>query len=109
MSYDPGLADRIELASLHWPGFARKQMFGGVGWLLNGNMAFGVWKDHLVVRCHPEDYAACLDQPGVGPFDVTGRPMKGWLLVAPDHLEADADLLAWLERGRDFAASLPAK
>ena len=109
MAYDTDLAARIDLASLNWPGFARKAMFGGLGYLLNGNMAFGVWRDHLVVRCGPADYPTCLALPHARAFDVTGKPMAGWLLIAPAGIEADADLSDWLVRGRDFAAALPAK
>ncbi|MEW5788502.1 MAG: TfoX/Sxy family protein [Pseudomonadota bacterium] len=109
MAYDTDLEARIDLASLNWPGFAKKKMFGGLGYLLNGNMAFGIWKDHLVVRCGPAAHAACLARPGVGEFDVTGRPMAGWVLVAPEGFADAAGLPAWLELGRDFAACLPAK
>lgn len=109
MSYDTRLAERIECLSLNWPGFSRKTMFGGVGYLLNGNMAFGILKDNLIVRCGPASYAQCLTQPGVTPFDVTGRPMNGWVMVAADTIEDDTPLTVWLERGRDFAATLPGK
>jgi TfoX/Sxy family transcriptional regulator of competence genes len=109
MAHDIELEARIDLASLHWPGMAKKAMFGGMGYLLRGNMAFGIWRDHLVVRCGPASQAACLALPHARPFDVTGKAMTGWIMVAPDGFEQDADLLAWLERGRDFAASLPEK
>lgn len=109
MAHDKDLEARIDLTSLNWPGLSKKKMFGGMGYLLNGNMAFGIWKDSLVVRCGAESHARCLALPGVAEFDVTGRPMTGWVLVAPDALATEAALLAWLERGRDFAATLEAK
>lgn len=109
MAYDTDLETRMDLASLNWPGFAKKKMFGGLGFLLNGNMAFGIWNDHLVVRVGPAAHAASLARPGVGEFAVTGRPMAGWVLVAPEGFAAEADFLAWLERGRDFAATLESK
>lgn len=109
MAYDHDLEARIDLVSLHWPGLGKKKMFGGVGYLLNGNMAFGIIKTSLVVRCGSEAYARSLALPGVGEFDITGRPMAGWLLVAAEAIEAEADLARWLGTGRDFAASLPAK
>ncbi len=109
MAHDKELEGRIDLLSLNWPGMSKKKMFGGVGWLLNGNMAFGIWKDSLVVRCGAEAYADCLSLPGVAEFNVTGRPMVGWLLVGPDICASEDALLGWLERGRDFAASLEAK
>jgi hypothetical protein len=109
MPHDRELEARIDLISLNWPGLAKKSMFGGIGYLARGNMAFGVWRDHLVVRCGPDSHAACLARPHTRPFDVTGRPMSGWLMVAPEGLEADADLADWLARGRDFATTLPEK
>jgi hypothetical protein len=109
MAHDKEMEARIDQLSLNWPGFAKKKMFGGLGYLLNGNMAFGIWKDSLVVRCGAESYARNLDQPGVAEFDITGRPMAGWVLVDPDALAEEASLLGWLERGRDFAATLTAK
>jgi TfoX/Sxy family transcriptional regulator of competence genes len=109
MAYDTELAERIERLSLNWPGFGSKKMFGGLGYLLHGNMAFGIWQDQLIVRCGPQQYGHYLAQPHVREFDVTGRPMQGWLMIAPDGLVKDQALLRWLERGRDFAASLPVK
>lgn len=109
MAWDAELEARIEALSLAWPGFERKKMFGGVGWLFQGNMAFGIVRDRLAARCGPERYEALLAQPGAAVFDLTGRPMKGWLLVAPEAIAGDAELRGWLEIGRDFAATLPAK
>lgn len=109
MAYDTELEARIDLLSLHWPGLAKKAMFGGKGYLMRDHMAFGIWRDHLVVRCGPERHAACLALAHVGEFDITGKPMTGWVMVRPDGLVSDAALLPWLERGRDFAASLPPK
>ena len=109
MAYDKELEARLDLLSLHWPGLAKKKMFGGVGYLMHGNMAFGVIQSSLVVRCGPEAYARCLAMPDVKEFDLTGRAMQGWVMVAPDALATEAGLLAWAERGRDYAATLPDK
>jgi len=109
LAYDHELEARIDLAALNWPGLEKKKMFGGIGYLLNGNMAFGVLKDSLVMRCGPEACQASLGRPGVGRFDVTGRPMAGWLLVAPEAIESAPELDAWLAAGRDFAACLEPK
>lgn len=109
MAHDKDLEARIDLSSLNWPGLSKKKMFGGIGYLLNGNMAFGIWKDSLVVRCGAESYGRCLALPDVAEFDVTGRPMVGWLLVGPDAFIGEDALLDWLARGRDFAATLEAK
>ncbi len=109
MAHDPELEASVDLLSLYWPGLEKKKMFGGVGYLMHGNMAFGIVKTGLVVRCGPEAYARCLAMPGVSEFDFTGRPMTGWVYVAPEAFPGEAELTDWLERGRDFAASLPEK
>lgn len=109
MAYDTDLAARIDRQILHWPGFAKKPMFGGLGYLLQGNMAFGIWQDQLIVRCGAEHYARCLAQPDVREFDITGRAMTGWVMVAPAGCDEDRALASWLARGRDFAAGLPPK
>ena len=109
MAYDTQLEARIDLLSLNWPGLAKKAMFGGKGYLMRGNMAFGIWHDHLVVRCGPLRHAEYLTQAHVAEFDITGKPMTGWLMVRPEGIDSDDALLPWLEIGRDFAASLPSK
>jgi TfoX/Sxy family transcriptional regulator of competence genes len=84
-------------------------MFGGIAFMLSGNMAVGVSKEDLMVRIDPEDQAEALARAGVRPFDMTGRPMKGWILVAPDVTAEDSDLAEWINRGLDFAGTLPPK
>ena len=109
MAYDSELADRIYRIYGDWPALRRKRMFGGLAYLLNGNMAFGLIGDELMVRCGPDRYAECLGCEGVRAFDFTGRPMKGWVVVGGDLLEAEPELRAWMKTGLDFAASLPPK
>ena len=109
MAYSEALADRIRQAFGRRRGLAKKKMFGGVGFLLHGNMCVGVWKTSLIVRLDPTDAQDLLKQPHVRPFDITGRPMKGWLLVEAEGLESDANLTEWIERAVAFVASLPAK
>ena len=84
-------------------------MFGGVGFLLNGNMLVGVWKDSLIVRLGPDKYDEALLEPHVKEFDITGRPMKGWVLVEPEGVEDDEQLKGWIERAMKFVGKLPAK
>jgi hypothetical protein len=84
MAYDEGLASRIREAIGEQPGLAEKKMFGGLAFLVDGNMACGVRGDDLIVRVAAEEADAALDEPGARPFDLTGRPMKGWLMVAAD-------------------------
>lgn len=84
-------------------------MFGGIVFLLNGNMLVGVWKDLLIVRLGPEAGEEALQEPHVKPFDVTGKPMKGWAMVEPDGIDTDEQLKGWIERSWDFVVTLPAK
>ena len=84
-------------------------MFGGVGFMLRGNMACGVNKDELIVRVGPERYDRALAHPHTRPFDMTGRPMKGWVVVTIEGTESDDDLQDWVQQGVSFTRSLPAK
>ena len=109
MAYSEALADRIRQAFGRRRALAEKKMFGGVGFLLRGNMCVGVWKTSLIVRLDPAEAQDLLKQPHVRVFDITGRPMKGWLLVEAEGLESDAQLADWIERASVFVATLPAK
>jgi TfoX/Sxy family transcriptional regulator of competence genes len=108
MPYDTILAERIRTIVKSRPGFAEKEMFGGVGFLLNGNMCVGVWKESLILRLGPAD-AAALKKPCVREFDITGRPMKGWVLVEPSGFGREDDLRRWIELAIEHVATLPAK
>jgi TfoX/Sxy family transcriptional regulator of competence genes len=109
MSYDEALAIRIRKVLEKKPGMLEKKMFGGIGFLLHGNMACGVNKQALIVRAGPEQHAAALARPGARPFDLTGKPMAGWVMVDPEGFSSDKDLNDWINLGVEFAASLPAK
>jgi TfoX/Sxy family transcriptional regulator of competence genes len=109
MHSDPRLTSRIEAATRGWPGLAPKKMFGGMAWLLHGNMCAGVWHESLVVRCDPADWPAHLKRKHVREMDITGRSMKGWLLVDPPAIATAAGLRQWLETSRRFVATLPKK
>jgi TfoX/Sxy family transcriptional regulator of competence genes len=108
MAYNLKLAERIRSQLAGIP-FTEKKMFGGVGFLLNGNMACGVNKEDLVVRVDPEAHSALLQKPHTKPFDLTGKPMKGWLLVEPQGYKTDKQLSAWVKEGVEFASTLPPK
>ena len=109
MAYDEALASRVREALGDNPGISERQMFGGIAFMLSGNMAVGVNKDDLMVRTDPDDHDEALTQAGVRVFDMTGRPMKGWILVGPEATEDDAELQKWVGAGLDFAGSLPPK
>ncbi len=108
MAYDLKLADRIRSELGEVP-MVEKKMFGGVGFLLNGNLACGVNKNDLIVRVDPEKHIAHLKKPHVRPFDMTGRPMKGWLVVEAEGVKTDKQLSRWLKEGVEFASTLPEK
>ena len=109
MAYDEGLAFRIRELLDGRPDLIEKKMFGGLAFMVQGNLCCGVYKDDLIVRVGPEQDMRAVARPHARPFDITGRPMKGWLLVAPEGVENDADLEQWVEQGVVFALTLPAK
>ena len=109
MAYNLNLAERIR-AELDGLPFVEKKMFGGVGFLLNGNMAVGVHKEDLIVRLDPEKQDKLIRKPGAKVFNITGRkPMKGWLMVEPEGCKTKKQLSAWVKEGVEFASALPAK
>ncbi|MEW5938092.1 MAG: TfoX/Sxy family protein [Chloroflexota bacterium] len=108
MAYNLKLAERIK-SKLDGLPFAEKKMFGGVGYLLNGNMAVGVNKDDLIVRVTPEKHSDLLKRPHARPFDLTGKPMKGWLIVEAEGVRSAAQLGKWVKEGVEFALTLPPK
>ena len=109
MGYDKDLAARVRIFLEGRPAFAEKKMFGGVCFLLGGNMACGILNDDLIVRVGPENYEAALQMRCTKPFDITGRPMKGWVMVSAEGHKEKQDLSAWVEQGASFALTLPAK
>ena len=109
MAFDETLAARIREALNRKKGVEEKKMFGGVGFLLHGNMLVGVWKDSLIARLGPDESDLALLEPHVKEFDITGRAMKGWVLVGPEGVEGDEQLGGWIERATKFVKTLPAK
>lgn len=110
MAYDKNLAERVLQALGHQPSLTEKEMFGGIGFLIRGNMACGVYGRELIVRVGPAGHDAAMQEPHVRPFDLSGgKPPRGWLLVKPSGLKTPAQLRRWVERGVEFAGSLPAK
>jgi TfoX/Sxy family transcriptional regulator of competence genes len=109
MAYSRSLAERIQKVLSRRSGFAEKKMFGGVGFLLNGNMCVGVWKDSLIVRLGVEEAEAAREDANVVPFDITGTALKGWAMVEADGLERDEQLRGWIEQAERFVNGLPAK
>jgi hypothetical protein len=109
VAFSEQLAGRVRDALTRTKGVAEKKMFGGIGFLLDGNLLVGVWKDFLIARLGPEQGDEALLEPHVRPFDITGRPMKGWVLVGAAGVAGDEQLAAWIQRAVAFVGKLPAK
>lgn len=109
MGYDEGLAFRIEEYLEQFDEVYPKRMFGGICWMINGNIACGIFEESLISRVGPELYQASLRIDGVREFDITGRSMKGWVIVSEDEIAEDQDLKSWIDKGLNFARSLPSK
>lgn len=109
MPYNEKLHERMESMIMMREGVSQKNMFGGIAFLVNGNMSVGIWKDLLVVRLTKEQADEHLKEKNVRPMDITGKPMKGWLFVDPTAYKSDEDLWKWIEEGYDFANALPPK
>ena len=110
MAYDEGLAKRIrEIMDETEQPYTEKQMFGGMSFMLGGNVACGVIGEELCVRVGADGNDAALALPHARPFNFTGKPMAGWIYVAPEGLGKQRELKAWVKRGVEFAKSLPPK
>lgn len=109
MTYSESLAERVRQALSGRPEATEKKMFGGVGFLCGGNMCVGIWKTSLIARLGPAQSPAALKQSHVSEFDITGRPMLGWVLVAAEGLDSDRDLRGWIARALTFVETLPKK
>jgi TfoX N-terminal domain len=109
MAYDELLADDVRAKLGGQPGLVEKEMFGGVAFMVGGNMAVGVSGSDLMVRVGKEAHEEAIARLGARVFDMTSRPMTGWILVGPDGYAAEDDFAAWIDRGVSFALSLPPK
>ena len=109
MAFAPGLPQRCQTHLAGRAGLTEKRMFGGVGWIRDGNMAAGLMGAELIVRIGPLDVEMALCEPDTRPFAPTGRPMRGWVVVGAEPLADDLVLADWLDRGWAFAGSLPPK
>jgi TfoX/Sxy family transcriptional regulator of competence genes len=109
MAFNETTAERIRQGLARRKNIEEKKMFGGIGFLLNGNMLVGVWKESLIVRLAPEQGEDALLEPHVKEFDITRRAMKGWVLVDPGGIETDDQLNGWIQRAIKFVGTLPEK
>ena len=109
MAYDEALAERIRAIITTRSDVTERKMFGGIAWMLGGNMACGVLGEDVLVRLAHDDADRALAEPNTRVFDMTGRPARGMVVVDGGSVTADADLARWIDAGADHAASLPPK
>ena len=109
MAFDEKLAARIRTALGHRDDVVERKMFGGIAFMLHGNMACGIVKSDLMLRLGPEAAAKALKQKHARPMDFTGRPMTGMLYVAAEGIRTARQLHAWLDKAEAFADTLPRK
>lgn len=109
MAFDPGLAQRIRDILGNRPGLAERRMFGGLAFLINGYMFVGVQDSTLMARVGPERYSDALAVKHVREMDFTGKPLKGYVYVAPEGIEEDPVLAQWVHWCADFVSAMPPK
>ncbi len=109
MPYDPGLAQRLQEVLLDYPGMTETKMFGGICYMLNGNMCVGVHKETLIVRVGQQQADKLLQEPHVGPMNLTGKTMTGWATLQPKAIEDETQLRRFCELAIAFVKTLPRK
>ena len=110
MAFNEALAERIRRILARRKHVEEKKLFGGIGFLLNGNLLVGVRKDSLLVRLGPEQSDEALKEAHVSEFQITGRgTMKGWLVVSLEGVQSDDQLKGWIQHAVKFVGKLPAK
>lgn len=109
MPYNKLIEDKIDKVVGRWEKTEKRKMFEGICYLLHGNMCFGIYKDYLIVRTGIEAAEKKLREKNVKPFDITGRVMKGWVMVGGQGWKNQEDLKNWLNLGKEYALALPKK
>jgi len=109
MPYDESLAAQVRKLLGPRKNLSEKKMFGGVGFLLKGNICCGVWKEFLILRLGYDAAKQVLSEEHARPFDITGRPMRGWAMIEPAGWRDTARLSRWVAWASDFTGTLPAK
>jgi TfoX/Sxy family transcriptional regulator of competence genes len=97
-----------ELVS-NWKNISKKKMFGGTGYLINGNMVAGIYKDNYILRLGEKKASEAVKLPKIKFFDITGRSMKGWVMAEKDAFPNEEKLEKWVTKAREFVNTLPAK
>jgi TfoX/Sxy family transcriptional regulator of competence genes len=109
MAYDSKLAERVRKVLVGRRGVTEREQFGGIAFLVNGNVACGVIGDDLLVRVGPAKHDEAMRSKDARPFSLTGRPSKGWITVRASGLKTPAGLKRWVDLGTSFAGTLPSK
>ena len=110
MAYDEKLADRIRRTLASRKGVSEREMFGGIGFLLDGKFVAGVHRNELMVRVPAAEHDGLVKEKGARTFEMTGRPpMKGWMLVDPKAISSSPSLKKWIDRSASAVAALPAR
>jgi TfoX/Sxy family transcriptional regulator of competence genes len=106
LAFSESLAARTRDALAREGSIAEKKMFGGLCFLLHGKLLVGVFRDSLLVRLGPDGAKSALAEPHVRKMDMSGRPMKGWVVVEPEGVDSDRQLREWIQRALEFVASI---
>lgn len=109
MAYSESLAQRVRALLYPLTTAEEKKMFGGVAFMVSGNMTVGVLHDELIARVGLKKYEDSLRKPGADLFQPTGKPMAGWVTIASDGYQTDEDLKHWIELALEFVKTLPVK
>jgi TfoX/Sxy family transcriptional regulator of competence genes len=109
MAFSETLAGRVRDVLYSLTTAEEKKMFGGIAFMVRGNMTVGVIREELIARVGLKNYEASLRKPGADLFQPTGKPIPGWVTVAPNGHQADEDLKYWIEMALEFVKTLPAK
>ena len=109
MVYNQKMDLKLSYFISKWKYISKKKMFGGTGYLLNGNMVAGIYKDNYILRLGNKNANAAIKLPNIKLFDITGRAMKGWVMAEKDAFPNDNDLKEWLYKAKDFVETLPKK
>jgi TfoX/Sxy family transcriptional regulator of competence genes len=109
MIYNEEIESRVKKIVSKWKNTDDKKMFGGVCHLLNGSMFCGVYKNFLILRLGKANSKDALKLSFARPFDITGRPMKGWVMLESEGFNSDDELKSWLNKAKEFSRTLPSK
>jgi hypothetical protein len=106
---DKALVSRIRPYMKRRKGYSEKKMFGGICFMINGNICVGPWKGSLIVRLDKNQHEETQTEPHVKPMDITRKVMKGWAMIEPEGIKTDDELRFWIDRAVRFVQSLPSK